>query len=676
MTKIHRNVELANTAQKGQTGIYRNTAKPDSLLETYNRDIHTLYDAWQSIPSSAKDLQCLGYRPLLNPLTQERSSEYVWQTYGQVIERVNAFGSGIRQLIEEITGKKAGQQSPLGIWAVNRPEWTLTDLACVSFGFFSVALYDTLGDDTVRFVINHSELEAVICSANHIEHLLTIQSECPQLKLIVSMDPLTEFNNGKALVSWAKEKGITLYDFEQVEQLGRQQQRPHVPPQPSDKAFILYTSGTTGNPKGAIISHANMVAALSSVSSRFDFVFGGETVISYLPLPHVFGRIMDWTCLIHAGRIGHFSGAVELLVEDIQLLKPTLFPSVPRLLNRIYSKVSQATIHAPGNLGRIFRMALHTKIENLQQNRGTTHMVWDRLLFNKVKQVLGGNVKVIVTGSAPISSEVMDFLRVAMGAEVIEAYGSTENTGAASVSQRGEYRCGHVGAAALCTELKLVDVPEMNYLTTDPQPRGEICTRGPCTFQGYYKDEEKTRETIIDGWFHTGDVGMMDENGCLVVIDRKKNIFKLSQGEYIAPEKIENVLMNDPLVMQAFVYGDSLQSQLVAVIVPDPDELMSFAQSLHLTSNDGSTLSLASLCQHPTLVKKVFQHLTKVVKQSGLKGFEQPKAICLEATPFSIDTGILTPTMKLKRPEAKQRYLQHIQSMYDYLAKETPKALL
>lgn len=376
----------------------------------------------------------------------------------------------------------------------------------MSFGFYSVSLYDTLGDDSVKYVINHSELEVVICSANHIRHLLLVAAECPGLKVIISMDPLTGHNNGDALVSWAKEKGIILLDFSHVEQLGQQQQprHPHIPPQPSDLALILYTSGTTGTPKGAMLSHANMVVTLSTANSVYGYRFGQETVLSYLPSAHIFGRSLDWIVLAHGGKVGYFNGVVDLLLQDIQLLKPTVFGSVPRLLNRIYSKLAQATINAPGTTGRLFRLAYKAKLSTLRQHQGVTHPVWDRLLFNKVKQVLGGEIRMMVTGSAPISGEVMEYLKIALCVGIVEVYGSTENGGNGTAHQKGEYRTGHVGAANQCTELKLVDVPEMNYFATDPQPRGEICTRGPSTFLGYLKDEEKTRETIVNGWLHTG----------------------------------------------------------------------------------------------------------------------------------------------------------------------------
>ncbi|CAO3649539.1 unnamed protein product [Cunninghamella blakesleeana] len=669
-SKISHFVEIPNTKSPGQTSAYRSSRHGSSLISTPDINVSSFYDVFQNTLKKSKDLPCAGHRRVINPLTQERATEYEFLTYGQVGQRADALGSGIRQIMIDQLGSSPTDLLPIGIWAINRLEWTLSDIACVNYGYFSVSLYDTLGEDTVKYVINHSELQVVICSGNHIGHLLEVSKECPILKIIISMDPLTEENNGHSLKSWAKEKNIQLYDIHQVEAIGIQSNRPHIKPLPSNLGIILYTSGTTSTPKGAMISHQNLLACLAQALTVASYQYGEEVNLSYLPLPHIFGRVMDWTMLASGGKIGYFSGTPELLLEDLQYLKPTVFPSVPRILNRIYGKLIQATVNAPGTTGIIARKAVASKLQRLEQSGDVTHPFWDRLIFNKVKQALGGRVKLIVTGSAPISGEVMQFLKIAFSTDLFEVYGSTENTGCASAHQPGEFRVGHVGAPCLTTEIKLVDVPEMNYLSTDPQPRGEICTRGTTTFMGYFKEKEKTDEVLIDGWYYTGDIGMINADGNLVIIDRKKNIFKLAQGEYIAPEKIENVLTNDPLVMQAFIYGDSLQSALVAVIVPDPEELVVYAKNNHIHES-----TIEGICQHPKLKQKFLKHIINVAKQGKLKGFEIPKAIYLEPVPFSLDNNILTPTMKLKRHEAKSIYQDQINAMYQQLTNSSSSKL-
>jgi len=288
------------------------------------------------------------------------------------------------------------------------------------------------------------------------------------------------------------------------------------------------------------------------------------------------------------------------------------------------------------------------------------------LVFGTVKARLGGRVKGIITGSAPISPEVLDFLRIAFVCEVHEAYGQTESCAGSSLTLTGDYESGNVGVPFPCNEIKLVDIPEMNYTSLDkPYPRGEICFRGHNIFLGYYNNPEKTAEALDkDGWLHSGDIGLWDEKGRLKIIDRKKNIFKLAQGEYIAPEKIENVYQKSKYVAQAFVYGDSLKSFLVAVIVPDEEVLGPWVQA-----NGGAGSNLAEWIQDPKVKEIILADMIKVGKELGLKSFEQVKDIFLTATVFSVENNLLTPTFKLKRPQAKEFFLTEINQIIEVVQK-------
>jgi long-chain acyl-CoA synthetase len=230
------------------------------------------------------------------------------------------------------------------------------------------------------------------------------------------------------------------------------------------------------------------------------------------------------------GQIGYSTGDALRLLDDIATLRPTFLPAVPRLLNRIYARVYAATAEAPGLAGVLARKGLSVKLANLEAGFGNKHALWDRLLFNKVRMVLGGRVDKVLTGSAPVAAEVLSFIRVAFIVDIAEAYGMTENSASATSTQPGELEASHVGPPSPNGEIKLVDVAELNYFSTDkPYPRGEICTRGPATFSGYLKDEKKTKEAIDEeGWLHTGDIGFIKENGALTIIDRVKNVFKVS----------------------------------------------------------------------------------------------------------------------------------------------------
>lgn len=372
------------------------------------------------------------------------------------------------------------------------------------------------------------------------------------------------------------------------------------------------------------------------------------------------------------------------LVEDMQVLKPTLFPSVPRLFNRIYSKIMAATLNAGGLRSFLFQRAVAAKLDNLVNKKQLTHSLWDRLLFSKVSNVLGGKVRMMITASAPIASDVLQFLRVCFSCDILEAYGATESCGFGSVTFPGDYSAGHIGIPSSYCELKLVDVPEMGYRASDkPEPRGEVCIRGPFIFKGYFKAPDKTAEALdSEGWLHTGDIGKWTTAGRLCLIDRKKNIFKLAQGEYIAPEKLENVYANSKFVLQSFIHGDSLENSLVAVIVPDPEAILTaLKEKVHasfpsITMNNYDAKVLAAIYkQYFSAIKEIImKDLNVIAKQYKLNGIEYIKNIHVEAEQFSVDNNIYTPTFKLKRNEAQALYKEQIQKMYQEIKGDSCKS--
>lgn len=262
-------------------------------------------------------------------------------------------------------------------------------------------------------------------------------------------------------------------------------------------------------------------------------------------------------------------------------------------------------------------------------------------------------------GSAPISPEILHFLRVVTGCTVIEGYGATETGGACSIQLPGETTVGNIGPPFLCSMFKLGDVPEMN-LVASRDNRGEILVHGTNIFKGYFKDEEKTRAALdADGWYHTGDIGSFEANGTMKVVDRVKNIFKLQQGEYIAPEKIENIYVRSKYVAQVFVYGNSYKSSLIAVIVPEETVLLEWAQQNGLDAAD-----MKQLCANPELKKLVLKDINNLGKEAGLKGFELARDLYLHHELFSIENGLLTPTMKAKRAELQKYFQKEIDLMY------------
>ena len=613
--------------------------------------VQTLHDMWESTCSRHSDRPALGWRRV-DPEGVPR--EYRWMTYKEVYDARAALSSGLLA-----HGRGPGEH--MGLYSVNTPEWCLLEAAMTRASAVSVPLYDTLGPDAVRYICNHAELTAVCVSLACLPTMLGCLRECPSVALLV-----VYAHGGQTLPPMPSDvtHGCRMVTLETLMDVGRARPAPPTPPRAEDLATICYTSGTTGDPKGVMLTHRNLVSNAAAYSSDLD-LGANDVHVSYLPLAHIYERVTILVCLFAGSRAGFFRGDVLGLLDDIAELKPTVFCSVPRLWNRIYDKV-QAGIREGGFVKqKLFSLAYAAKKKALEEGKPPPAM-WDKLVFSKLREKLGGRVRYMSTGSAPISAEVMEFLRVCFGGTVFEGYGMTESACVISKTHEDDFSCGHVGSPVPCCEVKLDSVPEMNYTVNDaPYPRGEVCVRGPSVFKGYYKAQDKTDEVLdAEGWLHTGDIGLWLPGGRLKIIDRKKNIFKLAQGEYVAPEKIENVYARSRFVAQSFVYGDSLTSSLVAVVVPDEEVLVPWAKSKgHPSAGD-----FAKLCADPAIGKHVHGSMVAVGKEAGLKGFEQAKAIHLHPELFSVENGLFTPTFKLKRPQARARFQQDIDRMYSQLA--------
>jgi len=564
-----------------------------------------------------------------------------------------------------------GQESFVGIYAQNRAEWIISEQAINSQSMVSVPLYDTLGADAVKFICTQAQLICIICDPPKVKPLLKQIKELPSIKYIIKMG---DVNDEEA--SSAKAAGVQLLSFTDVEARGRSFPKAPNPPKPSDLVTMCYTSGTTGDPKGAMLTHANLIADTCGAGYMFTktnlpqpVITPEDCHISYLPLAHMFERIVQCWYVQHGMRVGFFRGDVKLLLDDIETLKPTIFCSVPRLLNRVYDKVL-AGVEAKGGLAKkLFEAGLAAKEQEYNQGIIRRNTIWDLLVFKKVQAKLGGRVRFIVTGAAPISEKCLTFLRCALGCPVVEGYGQTECTAGGTMTWPGD-KPGCVGPPMVCGEIKLDTVADMKYFAEKDE--GEVCFRGYHVMRGYFRAPDKTKEAIDDqGWLHSGDIGRWLPNGTLKIIDRKKAIFKLAQGEYIAPEKIENVYARAPSVAQIFVYGSSLEASLVAVVVPDYEVLPTWLPS-HVPGVDPQAKP-AELVKNRQVEKAIFDELIATGKAGGLQSFEQVRVIRLVAEAFSVENGLLTPTFKAKRPQLQAAFQNEIDDMYTFIHAEEDK---
>ncbi|XP_068836681.1 long-chain-fatty-acid--CoA ligase 6 isoform X6 [Capricornis sumatraensis] len=595
------------------------------LFTHYYDDARTMYEVFRRGLRISGNGPCLGFR---NP-----KQPYQWLSYQEVADRAEFLGSGLLQ-----HNCKPCTDQFIGVFAQNRPEWIIAELACYTYSMVVVPLYDTLGPGAVRYIINTADISTVIVDKPQkavvlLEHVE--RKETPGLKLIILMEPFEE-----ALKDRGQECGVVIKSMQDVEDCGQQNHCDPVPPKPSDLSIVCFTSGTTGNPKGAMLTHGNVVADFSGflkVTEKVIFPRQDDVLISFLPLAHMFERVIQSVVYCHGGRVGFFQGDIRLLSDDMKALCPTIFPVVPRLLNRMYDKIFS---QADTPLKRwLLEFAAKRKQAEVRSGIIRNDSIWDELFFNKVQASLGGCVRMIVTGAAPASPTVLGFLRAALGCQVYEGYGQTECTAGCTFTTPGDWTSGHVGAPLPCNHIKLVDVEELNYWTSKGE--GEICVRGPNVFKGYLKDPERTKEALDDdGWLHTGDIG------------------KWLPGEYVAPEMIENIYIRSEPVAQVYVHGDSLKAFLVGIVVPDPEVMPSWAQKRGIEG------TYAELCTNKELKKAILEDMLRLGKESGLHSFEQVKAIHIHSDMFSVQNGLLTPTLKAKRPELREYFKKQIEELY------------
>ncbi|RHY75841.1 hypothetical protein DYB38_004187 [Aphanomyces astaci] len=617
---------------------------------------------------------------------------YQWDSYAAVYDRIRNLSAGLQH--ENMIDPTPGDgRRLLCIYMKNCPEYVVAQYAAFYAGGAFCALYDTLGASSTGFILSQTQGSTVICTTSELKAIVQVKASAPTLRHVVVCDVVIK---AQADLDLCGQAGLQLWTMRELELVGTKHPRPATYPKVSALSFLMYTSGTTGDPKGVEITHANILACAAGAKDRLNRGDGAVCFtpasihLSYLPMPHILEQIVQSVMISAKGRIGFYQGNTLKLTEDLVELRPTHFVTVPRLLNKIYDKVIQAggsSSSGGGIKGWLFKRAVQTKLANLKQGY-QAHPLYDKLVFSKIQAKLGlDRCRFVLTGSAPISDDVLSFFRILLTSTITEGYGQSECTGASTLTDHDDVQCGTVGAPMASCEIKLVSVPEMGYyiyisirkqlitkrhryLMTDSvhgdvnkipvNGRGEICFRGPTVFSGYFKAPDKTAEAFdADGWLHSGDIGVWTLDGRLKIVDRKKNIFKLSQGEYVAPEKIENVIKASVYVGQSFVYGDSLHAVLVGIIVPEAAQLKMLADSLNVSG------SLIDLCRHPKVVEAVHKDIVAVGKKGALSGFETVRAILLHPEHFTVENDLLTPTFKLKRNDAKKLFSTQIDALYD-----------
>ena len=531
------------------------------------------------------------------------------------------------------------------ILSENRPEWALADYGCLCAGVIDVPIYPTLTSSQVAYALKDSGTKLVFASSyEQVIKVLEAVAECPQEIQIVVFDSLSEMPAG--VLSWEgflESGGATLPLAVSDEGF----RRSALEAQPDDVATIIYTSGTTGDPKGVMLTHNNISSNVQVCSNLLPVVAGVDNTVSFLPLSHVLQRTADYLFFRTGCRIG-YPRSIPTLIKDMGVIRPTVVVSVPRIYEKIYNNVMDASgikkvliNWAAGVADRVADLRL-----NGREPSGLLALqygVADRLVFSKVKAGVGGKIRLFLSGGAPLAPALNRFF-YSIGLTILEGYGLTETSPVTNANTLEHFRIGSVGKPASGTEIKIAS-------------DGEILIRGPQVMKGYYNKPEATTSVIdAEGWFATGDIGEIDEDGFLYITGRKKDLIVTGGGMNVAPQPIENSLMTNMFVEQAIIIGDR-RPYLILLIVPAIGPLEQWA-----SQNGIEWLSFEELVSNQAVIAHVEHEILGTL--SGLSSYETPKKIALLSEELSIENGMLTPTLKVKRSLVEERFEGVIEQLY------------
>ena len=554
-----------------------------------------------------------------------------WSQYAAEVQRAG----------KALLGLGLGPGSTVSIIGFNRPEWVILDVACMAIGGAPAGIYTTSSPEEIQYIAHHAESKVLLVeNGQQLGKVLKVWDQMPLLSHVVMMSGAAKSDDPRVL-SWEEflAKGDSVADegfFERLDAL-----------EPGGLATLIYTSGTTGPPKGVMLSHQNLTWT-ADVARRMTDLTPWDCSLSYLPLSHIAEQMFSIHCPITSGAAVYFAESIEKMPDNLKDVQPTVFFGVPRVWEKFHAGISAKAADAKGLKAAIMKQA--TKVGRAYHdalNRGEQpspfielqHRLFDRLVYSKVKQAIGmSRARVCVSGAAPIGQEVVEFL-AGFDVPIREVYGQSEDCGPTSFNVPGRSRFGSVGPAIPGLEVRIAE-------------DGEIQVKGPNVFLGYYKEPEATAETLVDGWMCSGDLGKFDQDGFLHITGRKKDIIITAGGKNIAPKNIESALKNHPLVSEAVVIGDR-RKYLTALLTLNPEAAEKFAGELGVNGPHHESPEIRREVQQA--VDEVNTHLAQV---------ETIKKFTILSRPFGIDTGELTPTLKIKRRVVTENFAREIEAMY------------
>ncbi|KAJ1556047.1 long-chain fatty acid-CoA ligase [Cladochytrium tenue] len=673
----------AAAKRQGNTGALprRNVLAHRGLHAVPEPGVHTLFDVLRRGRARTPSRRIVGFRRLVRVIDEDRTlvrrkpdgteekvtktwrffelAGYEWLTYQQAYDRAVALGRGLRA-----AGLTPGDK--MTMFASTSHDWLLLAHGAFSQRITITTAYDTLGEDGLSFSLNECGVATLYTNPDLLHLVPAVAARVPSLTTVIYSG--TAPADAAARIA-ADAPQIRLLSLDELARLGELNPVDVTPPEPSDLACIMYTSGSTGTPKGVMMEHGNMAAAVAGTVDLLGFLAADDVYLAYLPLAHSLEFVVENACLFFGVTIGY--GTVRTLTDtsvkncvgDIKELRPTLMAGVPAVWELIRKGILSQVQKASPLQRTIFTYAVRAKWALMLA--GFPTFLLDLLVFNRIKAQTGGRLRFALSGGAPLPRTSQKFLSACV-CPLVSGYGLTETCAVVAVQPTEMFaRLGIVGPPVPSLEIKLVDIPGMNYSTTNkPRPQGEVYIRGPSVMRGYFGRPDLTAENITpDGWFMTGDIGEWHPDGCLSVIDRRKNLVKLSNGEYIALEKLESVYKTSPYVANILVHGDPEQAYPVALVQPVDRELRRLAHDLHLLP-DPDSADLLDLATHPRAVATVLASLKEVAAAVRLPPAEVVQAIYIVSEEWTPQNGLLTAAMKIKRADLLKRYKTEVAAMY------------
>lgn len=678
----HQGVPVAGTERtRGFSAVYRNSLYPEKLVSAIDSSLDTGYKLFTVAAQTYPNNDCLGER-VFDKETGKWSDYYVWESYSQVQQRSRNLGAGILSLVNQRRGKPLDSTGFIvSIMSTNRKEWILTDLACQSFSLPNTTLYTTLGEETSEYIMNLTESPVLVLQASNLRKIISYLPRMKHVTTLISMDDLSE--NELKSINDNFLTNVKLFSLKQVEQIGALLKIDPIPPTPDSLYTISFTSGTTGQPKGVELTHKHYAAATAFAKTNFDLTSASSDLVKqkqhyelcFLPLAHIFQRQITSLSLSSGFGCGfmHIPDP-NYLTECLRVLKPTIMAVVPRILTKMESGIKNSLNSDEVSFisKNIAHNILDAKLTRFQNRGGPDDsfintLVYHKVLIDKIRHQLGfDNLESMVVGSAPVSNDTLMFMRSCLDVGIKQGYGLTETFAGFCISETFERDVGSCGATGVTCEVRLKSVPSMGY-DAEKELKGEILTRGPQVVTNYYKNPTASKEAIDEeGWFSTGDIGYIDPKGRLHIIDRVKNFFKLAQGEYIAPEKIENSYLSScPEVTQIYVHGNSLETYLVAIVGIDPLALKEALARHYGVDLKGESISelVSSINSDRPLKLKILKLLNH--RLSKLQGFEKIHNITVGIEPLKIEDDNVTPSFKVKRNNCAKFFEKEIRDMYN-----------